>query len=139
MAFIKTDIVFNEFAMTKVIDADVKKVEQSKKLVLDSIIDMIKKVEAGIIKMDVKQVEYTKKEYVYKNNLFTDEINSMKQSNIDKIWQQINQYVMDYSKENNYSIVFGANGQGSLMYAEEGIDITKEMVIYINNKYNDKK
>lgn len=53
----------------------------------------------------------------------------------DKIWKQINEYTMEFGKEKGYDIVFGANGDGSLMYAEDGIDITNEIILFINKKY----
>lgn len=32
-------------------------------------------------------------------------------------------------------VILGANGQGSLMYATEKIDVSKEISTYINQRY----
>ena len=51
------------------------------------------------------------------------------------LWQQINGYVDDYGKEKGYDFIFGATGNGSLMYASEAYDITNEIIDYINLRY----
>lgn len=40
----------------------------------------------------------------------------------------------DLQKSNQYSFVFGYNGWGNLIYANDSMDITKEVVEYINKK-----
>jgi len=51
------------------------------------------------------------------------------------IIERINKYVYEYGKENNKKIILGATGDGSIMYAEEGMDITDDVLSYINSKY----
>jgi outer membrane protein len=48
------------------------------------------------------------------------------------IWEKINQKVNDYGKEQGYDYIFGAKGDGSIMYASDKKDITKEVIAYIN-------
>lgn len=48
------------------------------------------------------------------------------------IWENINKKVNEYGKENGLDYIFGANGDGSIMYASESNDITKEIIDYIN-------
>jgi hypothetical protein len=36
-------------------------------------------------------------------------------------------------------MIFGANGQGSLMYADEQTDITTPLLEYINDRYDGKE
>jgi len=55
-----------------------------------------------------------------------------------KIWDKLNTYIKEFGRENNYSIIFGTSGNGNIMYAEEGIDVTKELIEYCNRKYNGK-
>lgn len=51
------------------------------------------------------------------------------------LWKQINESVSDYGKENGYDFIFGASGDGSLMYAHTANDITPDVIQYINRKY----
>lgn len=54
------------------------------------------------------------------------------------IWTQINQYIGDYGKDNEYDFIYGATGNGSLMYGNEAKNLTNEVVIYMNKKYEGK-
>ncbi len=139
IGFIDNSKVFSEFAMTKEIDKELKGVESGKKNILDSLIETIKKVESGVLKVEEKEYAFLIKQYEYKSNLFSEELTTMRKSEIEKIWKRINQYVAEYSKENNYYMVFGATGQGVLMYAKENTEITKEVNEYINQKYSGEK
>lgn len=54
----------------------------------------------------------------------------------ERIWKQLNQYVYDYGKKNGYTYIYGAQQNGSLMYAEESQDITEDLIEYANRKYS---
>ena len=51
------------------------------------------------------------------------------------IWKRINHYVSDYGKTEGYDFIFGATGDGGLMYANDVNDITDEVILYLNKKY----
>ena len=52
-----------------------------------------------------------------------------------EIWKFINEGVQEYGAKNDYDFIFGATGDGSLMYAKEKNDVTNEVVEFINQKY----
>jgi outer membrane protein len=56
----------------------------------------------------------------------------------DQIWKQINTYVQEYGKEQGYRYIFGASGNGSLMYGSEGENISKAVIKFVNLKYQGK-
>ncbi|NGX85387.1 OmpH family outer membrane protein [Aequorivita sp. KMM 9714] len=47
----------------------------------------------------------------------------------------INDYVKDYGKKNNYKIIFGASGSGTIMYADKAADLTVEVLEGLNAEY----
>lgn len=47
----------------------------------------------------------------------------------------INDYIKEFGKNNNYKIIFGASGNGSIMYADESTDLTDKLIKGINDKY----
>lgn len=51
------------------------------------------------------------------------------------IWKRINQYIVAYGKKEGYDFIFGASGDGSIMYAGEANDVTDDVVSYINKQY----
>ena len=55
---------------------------------------------------------------------------------MDSIVTKIKDYVKDYGKENNYTYIFGSNESANIMYAEEGLDITQDILSELNEGYN---
>lgn len=55
---------------------------------------------------------------------------------IDSIVNKVKDYVKDYGEENNYTYIFGSNESANIMYAEEGKDITQEILDELNKTYN---
>jgi outer membrane protein len=136
IVYVNTGDVFNAFQMTKEADKEIKAIEEKKQSIIDSLAGIIQKVQARIITLADKDFDYLKRDFVTKRGQFSEDIAKLKQGNVDKIWKQINQYIADYGKENDIDIILGANGQGSLMFAKDKIDISKDVSNYINNKYN---
>ncbi|KQC29386.1 OmpH family outer membrane protein [Flagellimonas eckloniae] len=50
----------------------------------------------------------------------------------------INAYVKEYGKENGYPIIFGAGGNGNIMYAVDASDLTETILEGLNTDYNGK-
>ena len=53
----------------------------------------------------------------------------------NKILQQLNQYVKEFGDKNRFSFIFGAAGNGSLMYGTESADITDEAIEFANERF----
>lgn len=51
----------------------------------------------------------------------------------------INDYVKEYGKSNGYNIIFGASGGGNIMYANEGSDLTEDVLNGLNTEFEGKK
>jgi Outer membrane protein len=49
-----------------------------------------------------------------------------------------NEFIMEYGKKHHYKIILGANGSGSLLYAEKKIDITELILEGLNKEYKGK-
>lgn len=54
---------------------------------------------------------------------------------VDTLVTKVKDYVKEYGKENNYTYIFGSNETANIMYAEEGLDITEEILEKINADY----
>ena len=52
-----------------------------------------------------------------------------------QIWNQLNDYIKEYGIANGYEFIHGATGSGSMMYANEKLNITDEVIKYANQKY----
>lgn len=47
----------------------------------------------------------------------------------------INDYIKEYGKKHGYPIIFGAGGNGNIMYAKESSDLTDEVLSGLNAQY----
>lgn len=54
---------------------------------------------------------------------------------IDSIVGKVKEYVKEYGKENGYTYIFGSNESANIMYAEDGLDITEEVLEKLNASY----
>jgi outer membrane protein len=54
-----------------------------------------------------------------------------------QIWAQINQYIIDYGKMHDERIIFGASGNGSVMYGEDAKNVTDDVIAYVNKRHQD--
>jgi len=70
-----------------------------------------------------------------KSRQYAEQEQSLSAKYTRQIWGQINDYIKQYGDEHNYDMIFGATGDGSLMYSNEAHDITREVTDYINQKY----
>jgi outer membrane protein len=53
-----------------------------------------------------------------------------------KVLDKVNEYIKKYGKENDYKIILAATQYGNIVYAEDGIDITKEVLAGLNKEYS---
>lgn len=88
----------------------------------------------------------SKKEITLKQELLSNKQNQMNnyQQAIQKQLQDedqkmtqtvindINDFVKSYGKEKGYRVILGATGNGSIMYAEDGADLTEEVLEQLN-------
>jgi outer membrane protein len=51
------------------------------------------------------------------------------------VLNQVNSFVEEYGKTHGYKMILGTTQEGSLLYGEDGIDITKEILEALNKNY----
>lgn len=137
VAFINTSKVFSEFKMKKVLESDFKKVENMRKEQLDSLLLELKLLNRNAKSLEDKSIlEYKKEEFTLKRDEFGKANDALTEKYNEQIWNQLNQYIKDYGEKNGYDFIYGASGDGTLMYASEKKDVTAEIVLYVNQKYD---
>lgn len=145
IGYVRMKEAFEKFSMKIEMEAKFLKVVNAKQRGLDSL--------AFDLKMTGNRLELASvpspaeiSDFTIRQNRFLqlrDELEKEKQLKTQEINQQIitrmQQYSHDYGKENGYSCILGDDGNGYLMYGEEGIDVTVPMIEYINACYAGKK
>ena len=105
------------------------------------------------LELDEKeQAKMTKKELQLKQEMLGDEqqqIDNYQKAIQRKIQEEenkasetvindINTYVKEYGKKEGYKIIFGFNGSGNIMYANETIDLTLKILEGLNKEFDAK-
>lgn len=54
------------------------------------------------------------------------------------VLNQVNSFVEEYGKRNGYNLILGTTSSGSILFGEETIDITQELIKEINIDYEGK-
>jgi outer membrane protein len=138
--YVEIDRLVNEFAMTKEYKGKLEVVTNARKHFLDSLGLELKSMNAGMIAAgkspaEDERFQQLKTVYIENSKDFEQQNQALAGSYNQKIFAQINQYVKDYGKENNYEYVFGAEGSGVLMYAKQEDNLTDKLIEYANQKY----
>lgn len=140
--FVQESKLYTGFEMTRELNKKLEATILAKNQILDSLKFSIKQLELQLNanKTDelFKQYELKKQEFLYKNQQFNEENQQLQQTYTEQSLIQINEYINKYGEMNDYDYIYGANGNGSLMYAKDKNDITEEVLVFINKKYQGK-
>jgi outer membrane protein len=140
-AWINISKVYGDFFLKKELENKLKIVGDERKRIIDSLELnlklMVKKLEQDPMKNETAMEEFqAKKEKFFELKQQFEADNEQLQENYNKqVLTQINQYVKDYAEKNNWDMIFGADGTGAIMYAEGNIEITNDVIVFINTKY----
>ncbi len=137
-AYIDTIKVFNEFDLKKSLEKKLDVSLGNDRHVIDSLKLSLQALYSDstllgnerFLNMKSIQNDIEQKTYEASQNerILTDKYNT-------QIWKQLNQYIKEYGKSKDLDLMYGANGQGTILYAKEKYDLSKECIIYVNNKY----
>ena len=139
--FVVIQELYQGFEMKKEMEQKYLQVKNVRDKILDSLtLDLktvAKKVETEQEKNRNTINEFTTKrtDYLQRKQTFEADNNALSQKYDKEILMQMNQYVKEYGEANGYNYIYGNDGNGSLMYAKNTQNITKQVIEYINNKY----
>jgi outer membrane protein len=144
-AYVDLGKVYNEFALKKELEGKIQQLQQIRKAQLDSI-----ELDLNILGKNLQspavanreelenQFREKREQYMFNKQKIDEESANLTQTYDDQIWKQLNQYIKDYGKAHKYTYIFGAEGSGALMYADDAVNITESLSVYANNQYKGK-
>lgn len=124
-AYVVNQSIFNGFKGTKELNKKLDAVKEEHKQILDSLLIQIEKND------DNERMRF----FTERSEAFQMKEQQLSERYTQQIWKQINTYLDEYGAQNEYELIFGANGSGALMYASEVSDITDSVLEYINRRY----
>jgi outer membrane protein len=135
--YIDTYKLYNGFVMKKQLQKQLEETQRLQKQQLDSLRLTINLALANNrqTKDADKAVELKKQEYILLERQLVKEQEEIAERYDAQIWAQLNQYITDYGKEKKLAFIFGANGNGSVMYGTAEQDITEVITQYVNERH----
>lgn len=130
IVYVENDKLFNKFSMTRELKSLGENEFNNKKLKLDSLYIKLQspKISDSEKKILMQRFVQEKEELNQFNEYFASEQSS-------KIWARIKSYSSEFSQENKYQLIIGSENKGNVLYAAESIDVTNDLLTYINKKY----
>jgi outer membrane protein len=130
IVYVDNNKIFEGFVMTKEMKRVGEKEFNSRKLVLDNLYTNLQSpsISASEKKVLMQQFVQGKEELEQFNETFAAE-------QTDKIWSRIKSYTSEFSKDKNYQLVIGSDNKQTVLFADEKIDVTNDLLIYLNKKY----
>lgn len=134
VVYVEISSIYKKFKMTQELEARFTNVTNSRKTFLDSLEVELRSMHAEYSRTD--EFERLKNTYIVKKQQFEQDNIQMNQKFNEQIMNQLNQYLVDYGKEKELDFIFGANGNGGIMYAnEKAYNVTDDVITYVNKKY----
>lgn len=144
-AYIEIKKVFNGFLMKAELEEKYKHTQKGRDKILDSLAFELKLISKHLseqknagAKLDKEELygfEYKRDGYLKIKSQYQEDNVALSKKYDEQILMQLTQYVMEFGKKRNYDIIWGADGNGSLMYARDLYNISDEVIVFINNRY----
>lgn len=146
IAFVRTSEVVNGYEGMKEASNKYQEKVQSWQLEIDSLKKNLQqkvrdysfdslKLTTAQLKERKLDIQKTEQEYINFANEISSKANQEDEKMTRGVLTQLNSFIQKYGKEKGYKIIFGTTTSGSLLYAEEAIDITDEVLSEMNSTY----
>lgn len=132
VVFVKANVVFSEFEMTKELKSEYENTLGARKHILDSLQAVFR---VATLSKDDRLAALVEQQYYRKKELFDEQNSDLTAQYDNQVWLRINQYVKEYCKDKHISYLHAFGEDSYLFYAEDKYNVTEEFLIYINNKY----
>lgn len=124
-AFIVNQQVFDGFKGKQKLEAKLAKIQTEHKNKLDSL-ELRIRLAADPLVIN---------EYNTMRQQFAFEEEQLSAQYTEDIWKEINEQLVAFGNDNGYTFIYGATGNGSLMFGDESFNVTQDVVQYLNEKY----
>jgi len=144
IGFVENYKLYSRFDLTNEFDQELQSYSVTRSKSLDSLKQVFEAQTAALEKMDEIPTETYQKyndmrnSILYRQKSVDKDIQERTQEYEQQIWDRLNLLVKKYALENEFDFVLGANGTGNLMYAKEAKNLTEELILFCNDKYNGK-
>lgn len=142
-AYVDTSRLIQEYSEMQEVEADFTQRSESLKRELDSAAQAfqqeVRTFQEEMENMSEAQRQQTQNDLMQKQQMLQQQqqmrSGALRQESdqvVDSIIMRVRGFVEAYGEENDYKYIFGSNESANIMYAEEGLDITEEVLEELN-------
>lgn len=142
-AYVDTTKLIQEFSEMKEVEADFNQRSERLKLELDSVAkgfqQEVMEYQENRATMSQAERQAAEQELMQKQQMLqqqqqmrSGQLRQESDEVIDSLITKVKDFVKVYGEENGYTYIFGSNESANIMYAEEGLDITEEILSELN-------
>lgn len=142
-AYVDTTVLIQEYSEMKDVEADFTKRSEMLQRELDSAAQGFQQevmaFRENMAAMSEAERQVAQEELMRKQQMLQQEqqmrSGQLRQEGdqvIDSLIVKVKDFVKVYGEENGYTYIFGSNESANIMYAEEGLDITQEILEELN-------
>ncbi len=142
-AYVDTTRLIQEYSEMKEVEADFTQRSETLKQELDSVAkgfqQEVMEYQENRATMSQAERQAAEQELMQKQQMLQQQqqmrSGQLRQESdvvIDSLITKVKDFVKVYGEENNYKYIFGSNESANIMYAEEGLDITEEVLKELN-------
>lgn len=139
VAFYDYNEVYNNCKIKKDLERDLELIVGNRKRELDSLqleISMLsEKIKTEKVSdEELRNFEDSKNRFLTFQSTYEQENIRLKEQYFAQIRNEINDKSIAFAKDNGYSMLFAAIGDGSLMYGDESLNVTEDFQKYLDEK-----
>lgn len=136
--------VFEAFEMKQELQQKLENDLNAKQAVLDSLMFQLQTLNNALSAKEhpgneeIQAFQGLQTYYLQQKQLFDGYSQELTAKYDAQILEQLSQYIKDFGLANGYDYVFGATGDGNILYGTEPANITPQVIEYINASYQGK-
>ncbi len=140
-AYVSTAELYNEFNLKKELEGRYLREQGQRNKELDSIKLQVQNRYTELLnqkspdKAQIQKFEALESWYYQKEEEIKEEDGRQAQDYTEQVWKQLNQYIKEYGDKESYTYLYGARGEGNLLYAKDSKNVTKELIEFVNARY----
>ncbi|WP_295181709.1 OmpH family outer membrane protein [uncultured Christiangramia sp.] len=145
-AYVDTKVLVQEYKEMKEVEAEFTSKSDSVRQQLDSVAksfqEEVQAYQSEMNSMSDAQRQEKERTLMQKQQMLqqqqqmqSNRLREQSTAAMDSLVEKVKGYVKDYGKDNGYTYIFGSNESANIMYAEEGLDITQDVLAELNEQY----
>ncbi len=127
--------LYQSFNLTKELDKKYMAITAKKQVALDSLENTVialkskfSKENNNLFLAQIDRAVNFQKKIIAENEQYQKELDQ-------QIWTQLNEYIALFGKAEKVDVILGSKSDGTVLFRHDKVDLTKNAIEFINNKY----